>query len=239
MHRTRADSDASHRLRDTRDPECCSKLIAALHCAQQFAKRKFAFAAYDVVNPVALGHVGFGRKAGIVAANHDAHTGTQASGLTERSCSAVLRWKVITERPTTSGLIFAGQLLDRLAHPLLHENQVGDGDVVMRIDIACQRSERSVGHAHRDGGHVLEGVGHGQKENIHGVALWPPRPQASYWPYMLHRNGQGGVVAKTQFLQRYVRAGENSVDFADPQLVAQPDAQAGRAFPFSLASASR
>ena len=42
--------------------------------------------------------------------------------------------------------------LDRLARRTLHEDQVGDGDAVVRIDVAGQRRERAVRHPHRHGG---------------------------------------------------------------------------------------
>ena len=113
--------------------------VAALHRAQQLAKRQFAFAAHDVVDSAAVRHVGFGRQAGIVAANDDAYVG-RSERTNSMIRSAVLRWKVITDRPTTSGLSSRTSRSTVSRTLVLHEDQVGDGDLVMGIDIARQRS---------------------------------------------------------------------------------------------------
>ena len=84
---------------------------------------------------------------------------------------AVRRWKVMTERPTRSGCSSRTQRLDRGAHAVLDEDQVGDHDVVGRIDVPGQRRERAVGHADGQGGHVLERVRHRQEEHVHGLGL--------------------------------------------------------------------
>jgi len=49
---------------------------------------------------------------------------------------------------------------------MLDENQVGDGNLVVRIDIASQRAESAIGHAHSNAGHVLERIRHGQQEDL-------------------------------------------------------------------------
>ena len=51
--------------------------VAAFERAQQLAKGHFALAADDEVDAVAVCHVGFGREAGIVAADDDANAGPQ------------------------------------------------------------------------------------------------------------------------------------------------------------------
>ena len=53
--------------------------------------------------------------------------------------SAVRRWNVITDSPTTSGWRSRDEALDGRAHAALGQDQVGDGDVVVRIDVAGER----------------------------------------------------------------------------------------------------
>ena len=43
--------------------------------------------------------------------------------------------------------------LDGFAYPLLHQNEIGNRDLVIRIDVSSQRTKRAVGHSHRDCGH--------------------------------------------------------------------------------------
>jgi hypothetical protein len=83
------------------------------------------------------------------------------------SRSAVRRWNVITDRPTTSGLVAIEQGLDGRQDAVLDEDQVGDSDGVVRIDIPRQGRERAVRHADGDRRHVLERVGHRQQQDLH------------------------------------------------------------------------
>ena len=50
----------------------------------------------------------------------------------------------------------------------LDEDQIGDRDAVMRIDVARQRRQRAVRHADRHRRHVLERIGHRQEQHVHG-----------------------------------------------------------------------
>ena len=83
------------------------------------------------------------------------------------SRSAVRRWNVITDRPTTSGACSLQQPLDGGQDAIVHEDEIGDGDAVMRVDIAGQRRERAVRHADGDWRHVLERVRHREQQDVH------------------------------------------------------------------------
>src|SRR5262249_42477775 len=55
------------------------------------------------------------------------------------------------------------------AHLSLDKNEIGDGDAVMVVNIARQRSECPIGHADRHRGHVLERVRHRQQKDVHSI----------------------------------------------------------------------
>jgi len=58
------------------------------------------------------------------------------------------------------GVVLPNQPPDRVPDPILHENQIGDRDLMMPVDIAGQRAEGAVRHANRHRWHVLGGVRH-------------------------------------------------------------------------------
>ena len=60
---------------------------------------------------------------------------------------------------------------DCFPHLPLYEDQVRNRHVMARINVTCKRTERAVRHAHDDFGHMLEGIRHGQKENLQSVDL--------------------------------------------------------------------
>ena len=107
----------------------------------------------------------------------------RGAGPARAMANAVARWKVITDRPTTSGCALAHQPLDGRRDAALDEHEVGDGDLVMRIDVAGERRERAVRHPDGDRRHVLERVRHRQQEHPHAAKLtmisatfrWRPR----------------------------------------------------------------
>jgi hypothetical protein len=47
-------------------------------------------------------------------------------------------------------------VFDGLAYTLLNENQIGNCDRVVRIDISSERSQRSIWHADHNLRHVLK-----------------------------------------------------------------------------------
>ena len=48
---------------------------------------------------------------------------------------------------------------------------LGDCDVVVRVEVARERRQRAVGHADRDGRHVLERIRHREQQHVHGRGL--------------------------------------------------------------------
>jgi len=59
------------------------------------------------------------------------------------------------------------EALKRLRHAALDEDQIGDRHPVVGIDVARERGQRPVGHPNGHRRHVLERVGHRQKQNVH------------------------------------------------------------------------
>jgi hypothetical protein len=47
------------------------------------------------------------------------------------------------------------------------ENKIGNGDAVVSVNVACQRSQGAVGHADGDRWHVLEVIRHGEQKDVH------------------------------------------------------------------------
>ena len=67
----------------------------------------------------------------------------------------------------------AHQPCDCCSHRRLHEDQIGNRDAVVWVDVASERGQRAVRHPDRDRRHVLEGVRHRQQQGVHGNP--PPR----------------------------------------------------------------
>src|SRR6185295_1863743 len=61
----------------------------------------------------------------------------------------------------------ADESLDGLTYPRLNEDEVGDGDDMLRVDIAGKGREGPVRHADGDGRHVLERIWHREQEDVH------------------------------------------------------------------------
>src|SRR2546428_14182923 len=59
-------------------------------------------------------------------------------------------------------------MLDGGPYARLHEDEVGDRDAMMGIDVAGERGERAVRHADRYGRHVLERIRHREEQDVHG-----------------------------------------------------------------------
>jgi hypothetical protein len=64
--------------------------------------------------------------------------------------------------------VVADDLFDRLRNAVLHQDQVRDRDPVVPIDIAGERGERPVRHAHRQRRRVLERIRHREQQDAHG-----------------------------------------------------------------------
>ncbi len=90
--------------------------------------------------PLSVVHVGLRSEAGIVTANDDAQRSAAATRISFDHSQRRLALEGHDREADHIGLVLAHQSLDGFAHALLHQNQVGDCDVVMRIDVSRQRA---------------------------------------------------------------------------------------------------
>ena len=138
--------------------------------AQELAERDVALAAHDDVDAPRRVLVDVGGEAWIVAPHDDGDAGLSvAHERDDLPRRAAL--KRHDRQADDVGIDLAHQSLDGLAHPPGDENQVGNGDPVVRIDVPRQRGERPVRHPHRDVGGVLEGIGHREEKDVHRPSL--------------------------------------------------------------------
>ncbi len=133
---------------------------------QQFAERCFALAAHHGVYTL-LSHPRVGRKTGIVTTGDDGGARTplaQAPHEAQRRASLERHrrepdhvWRPVVHEP-----------LHGLDHRMRHEDEIGDGDGMVRVDVAGERRECAVGHAHAHRRRVLERIRHGEEQHVHG-----------------------------------------------------------------------
>ena len=110
------------------------------------------------------------REARIVAADDDAHAGRQRAH--QRDDPPRRRpLKGHHRQADDVGLRVADEALDRRPDGGLREDEVGDRDLMVRIDVAGERAERAVRHAHRDRRRVLERVRHREQQEAHGSGI--------------------------------------------------------------------
>ena len=124
--------------------------------AQQFSKGDLAFAAHDEIHTARIARrISLCRKAGVVAADRHSDIGLEdADEINDLLCGLALKGH--HRQADDIRLMFAHQALDGFAHAVLRQNQIGDGDAMLRIKVAGKRGERAVRHAYGDRGHVLE-----------------------------------------------------------------------------------
>ncbi len=135
--------------------------------AQELAQRLLAFSPDDELDVVAR-FVRSRRQAGIVSADDDPRPWANGANLTRnQKCRRAL--KRHDREADDVGLMIANEPIDRLSHAAVNEDEIGDRDRVLRIEIAGQRRQRAVRHAHRDRRHVLERIRHRQQQHIHGI----------------------------------------------------------------------
>ena len=104
------------------------------------------------------------REAGIVPAGDDRHLRLDRANQADDS-SAVRRWNVITERPTTSGS--RSRISRSTVGPHLRLRRGRDRrptTLMVPIDIAGERRQRAVRHPHRQRRRVLERVRHREEQ---------------------------------------------------------------------------
>ena len=132
----------------------------------ELAEGTFAFAADDEVNANRRISPGVRRQAGVVATNDD--DGRRREGTNERDDAS--RGAALEGHHREADDVrckVANQALDGGTDGVLREYQVGNGHLMMRVDVARQRGERAVGHADSQRRGVLERIGHGQQKNSH------------------------------------------------------------------------
>ena len=80
---------------------------------------------------------------------------------------AVLRWNVITDRPTSRGWSCSISRTTVAWTDDCARIEIGDRHLVMAVDVARQRRETTVRHTHRERRRVLETVGHREQQDLH------------------------------------------------------------------------
>jgi hypothetical protein len=131
----------------------------SLHRSQQFAERQLAFAAHDRVHTAVRSGVRFGREARIVAADDHTHRGDPLPDVTDQTHRRPAL-KRHHRQADDVGRVLLQQPLDSGQDAIVREDQIGDGDAMMRVEIAGQRRQRPVRHPDGDWRHVLERVRH-------------------------------------------------------------------------------
>lgn len=62
---------------------------------------------------------------------------------------------------------------------ILSQHKVGDGDLMVRVNVSGERSERAVGHANSHGRRMLERIRHRKQQYFH----WSRLPKGSLATY--------------------------------------------------------
>ena len=153
-------------LRCERPEMKCSRCLA-FEGAGQFAEGDFALAAHDEVDGHRRDRLRC--EAWVVASDDDLYARFEAADeLHDALGGAALEGH--DGQADEVGIDLADEAGDGLAYGALAEDEVGDGYFVVGVKVAGERGERAIGHADRDGGHVLEGVGHGEQKDVQGAS---------------------------------------------------------------------
>ena len=57
---------------------------------------------------------------------------------------------------------------------MLDQDEISDGDSMVRINVSRERSERAVGHTDADSRRMLKRIRHREKQNVHDRSPLPP-----------------------------------------------------------------
>src|SRR5258708_773956 len=143
-------------VRKAGDP---TEIPTLLQGTQKFAKRDLAFATHDEIHIHSF--VGFAGKTRVVTAHHDFHSGFERTHqIDDAPSSPALEGH--RGKPDHLRIELIHQPGDRVPHLTMAENQIGNRNLVVGIDVSCERGQSSVRHANGDRGHVLEIVWHGE-----------------------------------------------------------------------------
>ena len=137
--------------------------------ADQLTKCHVALAANNRVHAECGIDPGFRRQARVIAADDDSDVRFERSD--ERNQPA--RRAALKRHDRQPDEIWSGpvhQHLDGPAHRRLRQHEVGDGDLMVRVEVAGERRQRSIRHSDGHHGRVLERVGHRQQQNSHPAA---------------------------------------------------------------------
>ena len=148
--------------------------VPALQRPHQLAEGQLPLAAHDEVHRRRRIGVRLGGQARVVAADRDPHARTEGPHQLD-DAERRLPLEGHDRQADQRGLPFVDEALDGRPDLALHEDQVGDRDPVVGVDVAGQRAERPVRHADPDRRHVLERVRHRDEKDVHS-----PPPGCSY-----------------------------------------------------------
>ena len=152
-------------------PGMCSYPVPASMASQQLAERDLSLAAHDEVGrsgrPLDVGLRGQAR---VVPAHGDEGLRPQRA----HEVDELLRGAALERHDREAdqvGPLLPHEGLDRGAHAVLDQDQVGHRDAMARIHVAGEGREGAVGHADGEGRHVLERVRHRKEEHVHATRL--------------------------------------------------------------------
>ena len=178
------------------------EVAVALEGPHERAKGQLALPAHDEVHPALWVGVGLGSQARIVATDDDSHSRAKRAN----ELDDVERRPSLERhhgQPDEVGRPLADEALHGRPDLALGEDQVGDGDPVMGIQIAGERAERAVRHANPDRGHVLERVGHRDQKDIHAAS--PTRGGYPRIASLYSRSAAAARAAVHAFAERRTR----------------------------------
>jgi GAF domain-containing protein len=138
-----------------RDARNLAEIASAFERAKELAERLVAFAANDDVDAEFGRFVHLRCETRVVSANDDGRAGPERAHESDHAPGRVTL-KRHHRQADHVGLMAFHQAADGGGHSVLDEDQVRNRDVVMRVDIAGQRGQRPVRHAHRKRRRMLE-----------------------------------------------------------------------------------
>ena len=156
--------------RPVRNPGNGLDTAPPLEGADQLAERDVPLASHDEVDLPVASFVDVRGEARIVPADDDGcRRGKRSDERGQLLRGAPL--KRHDRQPDEIRLEIPDESLDRFADAAVDQNQIGYRHTMVRVDVARQRPQRPVRHPHRHRRGVLEGVGHREQQNVHGLTL--------------------------------------------------------------------
>src|SRR5713101_5384853 len=119
-------------VRKAGDP---TEIPTLLQGTQKFAKRDLAFAAHDEIHIHSF--IGFTGETRVVTAHHDFHSGLERTHQTDDAPSSPAL-EVHHGKADYVGIKLTNQPGDRVPHLTMAENQIGNCNLVVGIDVSCE-----------------------------------------------------------------------------------------------------